>query len=138
MISTNEKILFSVVFKFTFSEYFLFNVCCISLCRIVLWDFSFKHMELFYATWRKCIGRLLGLSYRAHNNLLHRICNYIPSKDNYIYISNTFFVNNLKRDNTCGQLCVLLCSRGSRSDASNLIPSLPFIIKILNVYHPKS
>ena len=70
----------SAVFKFTFSEtkYFLFKVFCMSLYGSVLWDFSSKHVEMFYTTWRKCIRRLLGLPYRAHNNLLHLICNDIP------------------------------------------------------------
>ena len=70
----------SAVSKFTFSEtkYFLFKVFCMSLYGGVLWNFSSKHVEMFYTTWRKCIQRLLGLPYRTHNNLLHLICNDIP------------------------------------------------------------
>ena len=75
----------SAVFKFTFSEtkYFLFKFFCMSLFGSVLWDFSSKHVEMFYTTWRKCIRRLLGLPYRTHNNLLHLI---FRSTENYIYV----------------------------------------------------
>ena len=42
----------SAVFKFIFSETknFLFKVFCMSLYGSVLWDFSFKHVEMFYTT----------------------------------------------------------------------------------------
>ena len=44
------------------------------------------------------------------------------------FVFKTFFVNNLRSDlNTCVKLCVLLCLRGSRSEASkylNLITNL--------------
>ena len=116
----------SAVFKFTFSEtkYFLFKVCCMSLYISVLWDFSSKHVEMFYTTWRKCIRRLLGLPYRVHNNLLHLIRHDIPVDGRLHLRFLNFFVNNLKIDNTCVKLCALLCLRGSRCEASN---SLDFI-----------
>ena len=97
----------SAVFKFTFSEtkYFLFKVFCMSSYGSVLWDFSSKHVEMFYTTWRKCIRRLLGLPYRTHNNLLHLICNDIPV-DGQLHLGFlNFFVNNLKSDNVLN--CVL-------------------------------
>ena len=104
----------SAVFKLTFSEtkYFLFKVFCMSLYGSVMLDFSSKHVEMFYTTWRKCI-RLLGLPYRTHNNLLHLICSDIPV-DGQLHLR---FLN--KSDNTCVKLCALLCLRGSRSEASN-------------------
>ena len=122
----------SAVFKFTFSEtkYFLFKVFCMSLYGSVLWDFSFKHVEMFYTTWRKCIRRLLGLPYRTHNNLLHLICNDIPVDGQLHLRFLNFFVNNLKSDNTCVKLCALLCLRGSRSAASN---SLNFITNLYSM-----
>ena len=122
----------SAIFKFTFSEtkYFLFKVFCMSLYGSVLWDFSSKHVEMFYITWRKCIRRLLGLPYRAHNNLLHLICNDIPVDGQLHLRFLNFFVNNLKSDNTCVKLCALLCLRGSRSEASN---SLNFITTLYSM-----
>ena len=119
----------SAVSKFTFSEtkYFLF---CMSLYGGVLWDFSSKHVEMFYTTRRKCIQRLLGLPYRPHNNLLHLICNDIPVDGQLHLRFLNFFVNNLKSDNTCVKLCALLCLRGSRSEASN---SLNFITNVYSM-----
>ena len=111
----------SAVFKFTFDEtkYFLFKVFCMSLYGSVLWDFSSKHVEMFYTTWRKCIRRLLGLRYRTHNNLLHLICNDIQVDGQLHLHFLNFFVKNLKSDNTCVKLCALLCLRGTYSEASN-------------------
>ena len=122
----------SAVFQFTFSEtkYFLFKVFCMSLYGSVLWDFSSKHVEMFYTTRRKCIRRLLGLPYRTHNNLLHLICNNIPVDGQLHLRFLNFFVNNLKSDNTCVKLCALLCLRGSRSAASN---SLNFITNLYSI-----
>ena len=101
-----------------------------SLYGSVLWDFSSKHVEMFYTTWRKCIRRLLGLPYRTHNNLLHLICNDIPVDGQLHLRFLNFFVNNLKSDNTCVKLCALLCLRGSRSAASN---SLNFITNLYSM-----
>ena len=95
-----------------------------SLYGSVLWDFLFKHVEMFYTTWRKCIRRLLGLPYRTHNNLLHLICNDIPVDGQLHLRFLNFFVNNLKSDNTCVK------SRGSRSEASN---SLNFITNLYSM-----
>ena len=87
----------------------------------VLWDFSSKHVEMFYTTWRKCIRRLLGLPYRTHTDLLHLICNDILVDGQLHLRFLNFLVNNLKSDNTCVELCVLLCLRVSRSEASNIL-----------------
>ena len=103
---------------------------CMSLYGSVLWDFSSKHVEMFYTTWRRCIRRLLGLPYRTHNNLLHLICNNIPVDGQFHLRFLNFFVNNLKSDNTCVKLCALLCLRGSRSAASN---SLNFITNLYSM-----
>ena len=121
----------SAVFKFTSSEtkYFLFKVFCMSLYESVQWDFSSKHVEMFYTTWRKCIRRLPGLPYRT-NNLLHLICNDIPVDDQLHLRFLNFFVNNLKSYNTCVKLCALLCLCGSRSEASN---SLNFITNLYSM-----
>ena len=121
----------SAVFKFTFSEtkYSLFKVFCMSLYGSVLWNFSSKHVEMFYTTWHKCIRRLLGLPCRTHNNLLHLICNDIPVDGQLHLRFLNFFVNH-KSDNTCVKLCALLCLRGSRSEASN---SLDFITTLYSM-----
>ena len=52
-----EVNILSAVFKKTCDEtkYFLFKVFRMSLYGSVLRDFSSKHIEIFYTTWRKCI-----------------------------------------------------------------------------------
>ena len=59
-------------------KYRLFKSYCMAVYGSQLWDYSSKLCELFYTAWRKCIRRLIGVSYKTHNRYLHLICGDVP------------------------------------------------------------
>lgn len=50
--------------------YKLFKSFCMSLYGFQLLDFSKTYMEELYVAWRKCVRKILGVSYRTHSALL--------------------------------------------------------------------
>ena len=53
----------------------LFTTYCMNVYGSQMWSYNNKSVEPFYTAWRKAIRIIWKISYRTHNNLVHRINN---------------------------------------------------------------
>ena len=127
-----------MLFKFRHApsdvKYYLFKIYCMSLYGYQLWNLESISINRFYVAWRKCCRHLLNVPYRAHNDLLHLICND-SDIDNQLHRRQlAFIVKCLKSSNSVVKLCASLSIGGSTSDVSCSLNYICYKYK-LNKYH---
>ena len=110
--------------------YKLFKTYCMPLYGSPLWDFSSKHIELFYVAWRKAIRFLYDLPRTTHCHLLHSICNDIPIH-HQLYSRSVNFIKSLnKSNNQVTRICMSLALSGSNSVVSNNITTISYYMSV--------
>jgi hypothetical protein len=111
-------------------KYKLLKSFCMSLYGCQLWDYSSKHINVFYTAWHKAIKRLFVIPYTTHNDLLHLICNDNPINVQLHLRVLKFITNSCQSRNTLVSLCIRLAMNGSGSHTGNSITQLCYQYKV--------
>ena len=86
-----------------------------------LWDFSGKHVELFYTAWRKAIRKVWRLPYRSHCHLPHLICNDMDIEVQLHKRFLKFLHKAYHSGNVVTETLSKLVLQGSRSSVGNSV-----------------
>ena len=77
----------------------LFLAYCSSLYGSQLWDIQYDNVEALCLSWRKALRRLWNLPAQTHCDLLYRICNCWPLKDELYRRCLLFSLRCLRSEN---------------------------------------
>lgn len=101
------------------TKYEMFRSVSMALYGCQLWDFSSKHIEMFYVAWRKMLRRIFNLPSRTHCSLLSFIAQDIPVDIQLHRRLLNFFFQFCNSHNRLVNLCSQLVMNGSRSHLCN-------------------
>jgi len=108
-------------------KYDLFKTFCMPLYGAQLFDFSSRHMQLFYVSWRKAIRKLLNIPFITHSVLLHCICDDIPIHEQ---LYSRFIKGIVDSSNSMTSLCYTLALNARRSSLCNSITTISRYYKV--------
>jgi len=92
---------------------------CSSIYGSQIWNFERTNLiEKMYVAYRKCLRRLLDISYKTHNYFLHHIVGDLPL-DVKLHKRVATFVNNCLTGNALSKLCIKIAANGSSSSVCN-------------------